>query len=98
MGLHQLCVGPEVVEGLREEAGDVDAVGGGQTHVGVEVGIHEGGLDESLAVVEDAIDLYGGDVLAQGGELTFLNGRHLALGIEDIDVDALNTEESVGHC
>ena len=65
--------------------------------MGVEVGIHEGGLDETLAVVEDTIDFDGGDVLPQGGELTFLDGRHLTLGIEDIDVDALDAEEAVGN-
>ena len=64
--------------------------------MGVEVSVHEGGLDQALAVVEDAIDLEGGDVLAEGGELTLLDGRDLALGVEDIDVDAIDAEEAVG--
>ena len=91
-----LSIGPEVIEGLGEEAGDVDAVSGGEAHVGIEVSIHESGLDEPLAVVKDAIDLDGGDIASECGELAFLDGRDLALGVEDVNVDALDTEESVG--
>ena len=93
----QLRHGPEVVERLGQEAGYCDAVGRGETHVPVEVGIHEGGLHEGLTVVEDAIHLNGRDVLAKCGELTLLDGTDLALGIEHIDVDALYTEEAVGY-
>ena len=63
----------------------------------VQLVVHEGRLDQPLAVVEDAIDLDGGDVLSEGGELALLNGADLALGVEHVDVDAVDAEEAVGH-
>ena len=68
----------QVVEGLGEEAADVDRVGGGERQAGVEVRVGEGLADESLAVVEAAANGDGGDVSAQGGELGLLAGAHLA--------------------
>ena len=66
------CV--QVIEGLGEEAADVDGVGGSERQSGVEVRVGEGSADESLAVVEGAADGHGGDVAAQGRELGFLAG------------------------
>ena len=65
--------------------------------MGIKFLVHEGRLHESLTVVEDAIDLHGSDVLTEGRKLALLNGRHLALGIEDIDMDAVHAEETIGH-
>ena len=59
--------------------------------------IHESRLDESLTVVEHAINLNCGDVLSKSGELTLLNRRDLTFGIKHIDVDSVNTEEAVCH-
>ena len=92
-----MCIGPEVVEALGQEACHVDGVGRGELHVLVEFSIHEGVLYHCLAIVEDAVHLDGGDVLSEGGELAFLDGRYLALGIEHIDVDALYAKEAVGN-
>ena len=64
----------------------------------IEFLIHEGTLHESLTVIENAINLYGRDVLTESCELTLLNGRHLALGIEDIYVNTIHTQEAIGHC
>ena len=63
----------------------------------VQLFIHEGRLDQRLAVVEDTVDLNGCDVLAQCGKLALLNGADLALGVEHIDMDALHAEETVGY-
>ena len=63
----------------------------------VEVLVHEGGLHQSLTIIEDTIYLDSGDILAEGRELTLLNGRHLALGVEDIDMYAFHAEEAIGH-
>ena len=71
-----------VVEGLRQEAGDVDRVRRGQAVAGRERGVREGGLDQRLAVVEGAVDGEGGDVLAQGRELPLLEGGDPAARVE----------------
>ena len=55
-------------------------------------------LDQGLAVVEHTVYLDGGDVLSQCGELAFLDRTDLALGVEYIDVDAVDTKETVGDC
>ena len=97
-GLAQACelrIAMEIVESLRQEAGDVDAVGRCQPQRGAQVVIQEGGLDQGLAVVEAAIDLQGGDVPPQGGELALLDGAYAALGIEDENMRAGNAQEAV---
>ena len=91
----ELRIAVEIVEGLRKEAGDIDAVGRCQTQRGAQVVIQERGLDQGLAVVEAAIDLQGCDVLPQGGELALLDRTDAALGIEDEDVRAGNAQEAV---
>ena len=92
----QLRISPEVIEGLRKETRDIDAVGRREAHVGLEVRVHESALDEGLTVVEHAVDLNSRNVLPERSELALLDGRHLALGVEDVDVDALHAEETVG--
>ena len=64
----------------------------------VQFSIHEGILDQCLTVIENTINLNGGDVLSKCGELALLNGADFAFGVEHIDVDALNTEGTVGNC
>ena len=59
--------------------------------------VEEGLLHQGLAVVEHAVDLDGGDVLAEGGELALLYLAHLAFGVEHVDVYALHAEETVGY-
>ena len=91
------CIGVEVVESLRQESCHIDRVGRGELHVLVEFLVHESRLDKRLAVVEHAIHFEGCDVLSEGGELAFLNLAYLPLRIEHIDVNAVNTEESIGY-
>ena len=91
------CVGVEVVERLRKEAGHVDGVGRRELHVLIQFLIHKGRLYQCLAVVEHTVYLDSRDVLAQCGELALLNGTDLALRIEHINVDAVNAEEAVGY-
>ena len=93
----ELCYCPEVVEGLGQEAGYVDGVSAGELHVSIQVGIHEGRFDQALAIVEGAVNLKGGDVLSQGGELLLLDKAYLAFGVEYIDVDAGYAQEAVGY-
>ena len=63
----------------------------------MEVGLHEGALDQRLTVIKHAVHLQCGDVAAQGGELALLDGAHLAFGIEHIHMYALYAQESVGY-
>ena len=63
----------------------------------VELCIHECRLNESLTIVEYTVNLNCCYVLAEGGELTFLNRTYLSLWIKNIYMDAVNTEESVGY-
>ena len=91
----ELRVAVEIVERLRQEAGDVDAVGRCQPQGVAQVGIEESGLDQRLAVVEAAIDLQGGDVLPQGCELRLLHPAHASPGVQDEDVRAGNAQKAV---
>ena len=91
----ELRIAVEIVEGLRQEAGDIDAVGRRQPQGAAEVRVQEGGLDQGLAVIEAAVDLQGGDVLPQGGELGLLHGAHAAPGIQYEDVRARDAQEAV---
>ena len=63
----------------------------------IQLFVHKGRLHQRLTVVEHAVHLDGGDVLAQRRELALLNRAYLALRIEHIDVDAVNAEEAVGN-
>ena len=63
----------------------------------VQLIVHEGRLHQGLTVVEHAVHLDGGDVLAQRRELALLDGAHLTLGVEHIDVDAVDAQEAVGN-
>ncbi len=93
----ELGIGVEIVERLREETGNIDGVGRGELHVAVELLVHERRLHQCLAVVESAVDLQRGNVLPESGELTFLYRAYLPFGIEHVDVNALDTEKSVGN-
>ena len=54
-------------------------------------------LDKCLTVVEHAVHLQCGDVLAERGELALLYAAHLTLGVKHVDVDAVNAEEAIGY-
>ena len=95
--LHGLRNGVEVVERLGEEASHVDAVGRRELHVAAEFFVHEGILHQCLTIVENAVYLNGGDVPPECCKLALLNLAHLSFGIEDVDVYALYTEESIGN-
>ena len=95
--MFELSVSPEVVEALRQEAGDVDAVGRGEPHLGVEFLIHEGILDECLTVVEHAVHLKSCYVLPERRELALLYGADLSFRVEHIDVDAFHAKKAVGN-
>ena len=92
----ELRVAVEVIEGLRQEAGDVDAVGRCQPQGAAQIRVQEGGLDQGLAVVETAVDLQRGNVLPQGRELRLLDRAHAAPGIQDENVRAGDAQEAVG--
>ena len=63
----------------------------------VQLLVHERRLNQSLAVVENAIYLKGCDVLTEGSELALLNLANLALWIKHVNVDSLYTEETIGN-
>ena len=64
----------------------------------IEFLVHERVLHQSLTVIEDAVNLYGCDVLSERSKLAFLNLAHLAFRIAYIHVDTLYSEETVGYC
>ena len=63
----------------------------------VQFGIHKGILYQRLTIVKHTIHLDSGDVLTQCGKLALLDRTYLALGIQHVHVNTLNTQESVGH-
>ena len=63
----------------------------------IEFGIHEGILHQSLTIVEHAVNLNGCDILAESSKLALLYGADLSLGIKHIDVDTIDTQETVGY-
>ena len=92
----QLGDSVEIIEGLWQESCHVDTVGACQFHVLVQFGVHESVLHESLTIIEHAIDLNGCDVLAERGELAFLNLADFPFGIEHIDVNSVHSKKSIG--
>ena len=63
---------------------------------GREPGVREGGFYQRLAVVEGAVDGEGGDILAQGRELPFLEGGDAAARIEHHGPHPLPLPERLG--
>ena len=63
----------------------------------VEFAVDECALHHALTVVECSVHLDGGNVFAQCGKLAFLDVAHFSFGVEYIDMDTFNTEESIGH-
>ena len=63
----------------------------------VQLLVHERTFHQTLAVVEDPVHLNGRDVLSQRGELTLLDRTDFTLGVEHVDMDALYSQEAVGH-
>ena len=62
----------------------------------VELFVHKSIFYQSLAIIEDTIHFQGCDVTAERCELTFLDFADLSLGIENVDVDAVDAQESIG--
>ena len=93
----KLGIGVEIIESLGQEARHIDGVGRSQLHVIVELLIHERVLHQRLTVIEDTVDLQCGDVAPQSSELALLDFANFSLGIENIDVDAVDAEEAVCH-
>ena len=93
----QACHSIEIIESLGQETGHIDTVGRGEHHVTTQLFVHKSTLHQALTIVENTVYLYCRNVFPQCGELTFLDGTHLAFGIKHIDMDSLDAEESVGH-
>lgn len=89
----------EIVCYLRENAGPVDGVDGGEVMGLVGLGICEEGFDEVLAVIKGA---FHGEVMhirvEHGGHLRFLNRGDAAFGVEDEDGDVGFAAEAVDGC
>ncbi len=94
----ELARGLEVVEGLGDEAGDVDGVRARQIETLGKFPVSEGGFDKALAVVEGPADFEGGDVATESGELFFLKCGDPALGVKDDDLGAGDIVEGAGDC
>ena len=93
----QTGVGIKVIECLWQETSHVDGVGRGESHVAVQLFVHKGRLHQSLAVVENPINLDSRYVTSKSRELTLLYVTDLALGVKHLDMDALYAEETIGH-
>jgi hypothetical protein len=64
-----------IINALRQQPAEVDAVGRGQTQLGREVTVQEGFFDHALAVIERARDGIAVDVVTPAGQLPLLGGR-----------------------
>ena len=88
--------GGHVVADLGEQARPVDGVDGAHVPGGFEVGVHVDGLDQVLAVVEDAVDGDVDDVGVEEGEhLGALEGGHAPGGGEHDDGEAASAAQCV---
>jgi len=92
----QLAVGSDVIEHLRQQAANVDGVGGSEKGALCELLVGEGLLDETLAIVEGPGNLQRGNVLAEGGELFFLGFADALRRIKNDNANAGNAEKTVG--
>ena len=63
-----------VINGLRQQSPEIDAVGRGQLHLRAHAGVEEGLLHQPLAVVERAAHREAHDIVAPAGELLLLRG------------------------
>ena len=96
-GLAQPGIGVEIVERLRQEARDVDRIGGGQRKALAELPVHKRGLDQPLTIVERAVDLERRNVTTQRRELLLLNLADLPFRVEYDYVDTLHVQKPVGY-
>lgn len=89
----------EIVCYLREDAGPIDGVDGGEVMGLVGFWVGEEGFDEVLAVVKGA---FHGEVVhvcvEDGGHLRLLDGGDAAFGVEDEDGDVGFAAEAVDGC
>jgi hypothetical protein len=86
-----------VIGALRQQARQIDAVGGRQRALRAQLRIEKGRLHQTLAVVEGATHGERGDVAAPAGQLSLLGRRHQALRIEDRDPDPRSAVKGGGH-
>ena len=82
VGPPQLEARRRVVDRLRQQAADVDAVGRGQLEPRAQLRIRESLFHQPLAIVEGALHRQRADVVAPAGELLFLARRHQSLRVE----------------
>ncbi len=94
-GYGKLAVSGYVVEHLRQEAADVDGVGGCEKDTLIEWFVREGLLHEPLTIVEGAGNFERGDVFTEGGELFFLGFADAFGRIKDHDANAGHAEKSM---
>ena len=96
IGGRELWPCAEVVENLGQEPSDVDRVGRGRGDAAAKIVIRKRGLGKPLALIEGPLDGQGVDVVAEGGELPFLEGAHLPIRKEDDDPGAFETQKCIG--
>ena len=91
----ELRVGPEIVEHLRDEAGDVDRIPRSERKRPGQLGIGQCLLGEFLAIIERPGNFDGGDIPSQRRELLFLRFTNTSGGIKDYHADAGEAEKPV---
>src|SRR5258708_20777800 len=92
-----LLQGKEIVELLRQPAGDIDRVGGGEEDFFIEGGISKRFFYDALAIIEAAVYFQGRDILTEGRQLQFLHAAHFSGRVENDDVDPFHVIESTGY-
>jgi len=91
----QLAICGDMIKHLRKQAAHVDGICGREKRALIELLVGEGLLDQTLAVVESALDFESSDVLTKCGELLLLGGANPFGRIKNHDADAGDAEKSV---
>ncbi len=87
----------EVVADLRQQARDVDRIGGVQTQLPDEVLVQEGLLDHGLAGIEITFNGKRSDISTQCAKELLLQRGHSTPRIEHHDIDPGLTKKCLGH-
>src|SRR5207247_7588297 len=87
-----------VVNSLRQQAAEVDAVGRQQTASPGPLSIRKRSLDDALTIIENATHGKGAHVIAPAGELLLLACGNLFLGKKNDDFHVAAFSEGCGDC
>ncbi len=87
-----------VVDHLRQQSADIDAVGGTEPKPASQCRITEGLFHQSLTIIEGAGDPQRRDILPPACQLLFLSRTHEARRVQDHHAHPRPPVEGRGHC